>query len=158
MSTLIELKRAVSNETEIHVCSSSTSFVNVKLAPKVDIKQLVRDRAQVIKEAKAKGIKVSFKYGTKNMIDDAKAIYDEEYNQYQAKFHLLASLWRSKLNKGIFRGYSDDKDLNAISGLSNGIDSMWNRRTNLSKVNEAFQYIKEVSRRIKDSDFESISI
>jgi hypothetical protein len=154
----IKFNRVIVEEQILHVSSVSTTFVDHSLSEKVDYKTLQRDRAILIRLAKSKGIKINYKWGTKRVVDETKDQYENEYAKYNAHFHLLATLWRCKVKKGLYAGYSEDKDLNAIFAVSNAITNMWIRNSALSQARAAYTHIKQLTNRVKNDNLTSISV
>lgn len=152
MGNLVNLDRVVIDDNQIVVNGASTSFVNVGFMPEQCIKSLAERRKKILKLAKSKGIKVSFKSKTKQAIEENQDSYKDSYESYKAHFHLLKCLWETKVKKGIPVGSSTDQEINVMSRLSNKIESMWRRSTDLDVINDVAIRIRRLEELINSND------
>lgn len=159
MSKLLKLDRVVIDDTQIIVSGASTSFVNVVLMPEHCIKELKEKRKEVLKLAKSHGTSISYKRKTKQALDDAQGSYKDSYKSYKAHFHLLKSLWESKVKKGIPIGSRMDSEIEALNRLSEKVESMCKCSNDLDVIHNVADTINGLhSDLISQSVYEKITL
>lgn len=108
------LDEVVIDETTINVRGSATSFVYLRLIPRIDIEGLARRRSAIITRAREQGVSVAYTAKTKAKIDALRKSYAPTYERYVSDFGLLAFLWRAKVDSGIRYGCRDDRMINEV--------------------------------------------
>ena len=154
----IELK-VVIDDTQIVITGGGTSFISMGLMPKYDLKDLKKQRARVARLAKEKGIKISYKGKTKQAIENSMDTYQVAYLEYYTGFHLLKALWTTKAQKGIYVGFSEDKDLKAISQANQKVNALWNTGSVLGIVHSVAVRLRDLEREVNNTtNFSQITL
>ena len=151
MTNQIELN-VVIDDQQIVVTGGSTSFVNMGLMPEHCPNDLMVKRETIMKLAKSKGIKISFKAKTKKEIQDLAPTYKSNYERYYATFSLLRALWQTKVSKGISVKHGDDKELGNIIAINRKVESMFGSNTPLSDLHAVAVRLERLYKEIKNNN------
>lgn len=146
----IVLTTAIANETQINVTSECTCFIRLSKVDKVDITELLATYANIVKTARAQGVKISYQSKIKSRLMEMKKTqsYENAYQTYDEKFNALAFLWKAKLETGLFMGVSDDVQYtNVLRPLKFEIEKMF-------YVNEILSVVKELKNRLLEIEQE----
>ncbi len=143
MKALIDLDFNITNETEIQISGSSTSFCYEKLAPYFNIEELLSSYDSVKKIAKEKGVIVGTKNRVKGQLKDLKPLYRTAYRQYYNDFQALSNFWKIKLKKGIYTGYTNDNEIQNLFLLRNKLDKHHHHESVLGKIKYIQNLIQE---------------
>lgn len=130
----IELRTIIILENKIKIDTDDTSYCNYIKREFIDVKALIKKHTDLVRLAKSKGCKVSYKNGYKKTLMELKEQYNKEYKEYSDTFNLLKELWIKKLEKGLYAPTSEDKELNVISGLDISIQKTININNVMEKV------------------------
>lgn len=144
----VELERVIINDDMILVQSSSTCWVNTT-SLKVDIESLQKLYAEVVKLAKGAGAKISYRYKTKQAIQevmDAGAV--EQLETYNRLYGMLRVAWQKKVVVGISSPACDDEYYNELSELKNSMEELTYRSTALGKAMSLSHELKEKQQRL----------
>lgn len=109
----IEFTDQTITDNEIRIAASGTEFCNFTRKNYPDIDQLEKEVKQLRKELKSKGVTLS-KSNTLKTLKDQKEAYKQAVLDYNNTFNELCINWKSKLETGLYYGYSDDEDYNNV--------------------------------------------
>lgn len=156
MNTQIKLDVVEINNSFIQVSGSSTSFVNIRNISKVDTQELLDKVRSVSKMARQQGIKVLRKNKTLDSIRENMASYEKAVEEYQSLFSKVKTLTEEKVEKGIFCGFSDDKELSEISSICNKMQTMNHRTQPISVIHSILHSVNQMEERIKHNENSTI--
>lgn len=157
MNTQIKLDVVEINNSFIQVSGASTSFVNITNISKVDTTELLDKVREVSKSARQQGIKVLRKNKTLATIRENMVAYESEVEKYQLLFLQLKTLTENKIKKGIFTGFSDDKELSEINTIRNEMMTMNYRSQPISIIHSIANSVEEMENRIKNNNESTIT-
>tara|TARA_E500000081_G_C6130608_1_gene353484 strand:- start:2250 stop:2735 length:486 start_codon:yes stop_codon:yes gene_type:complete len=149
MNTQIKLDIVEINNSFIQVSGSSTSFVNIRNISKVDTQELLDKVRSVSKMARQQGIKVLRKNKTLASIRENMVSYEKAVEEYQSLFNKVKTLTEEKVEKGIFYGFSDDKELSEISSLCHKMQTMNYRSQPISVIHSILHSVYRMEEHIK---------
>ena len=136
---------------EIYVKGDNLILVNMSLLEESCPRDLMLKRETIIQLAKEKGVKISYRAGTKTTLDLLTPTYKKHYKKYSATFSLLSALWRTKLEKGIDAQYENDKVFQDLVMVENKIHRMWDKHTPLSDVHEVKTRLNHLYDEVKNN-------
>ena len=124
-------------DNNICVCCDHTSYININRYKKIDINKLTNKRTKLIKLAKEKGVKISYKNKTKDRIKNYKDIYEKDYNRSAISYKQIKENWEHIRDiRGVHKGTSDDEFMNETSKLQNEYIALNYRNRAISIINE----------------------
>lgn len=150
----IPLESRIVTTEEIHIATSSTNYCRLFKEPKHDLKALLKLHTEVAREAKRLGISVSYRTKIKSRLDEhiRTRSYERAYQEYDAAFLELKSLWERKLEEGLYMGTSDDVMLKEqIVPLQWRIDAMFNRSQVLFEIREMKRTLEKLEYELEHS-------
>lgn len=143
----IELERVIINDDMILVQSASTCWVNAT-SLKVDIESLPKLYAEVVKLAKGAGAKISYRYKTKQAIQDVMDAGAVEQLFYNRLFGMLKAAWQQKVIVGISSPACDDDYYNELSEVKNSMEALTYHSTALGKALSLCHELQEKKQRL----------
>lgn len=149
MNTQIKLDVVEINNSFIQVSGSSTSFVSMKNISKIDTQELLEKVRTVSKSARQQGIKVLRKNKTLSTIRENMLSYEQAADEYQSLFLKLKKLTEIKVGKGIFVGFSNDKELDEINDIRNKMMAMNYRSQPISIIHSILNSVNEMEDKLK---------
>jgi hypothetical protein len=149
MNTQIKLDVVEINNSFIQVSGSSTSFVSMRNILKTDTQELLEKVRTVSKSARQQGVKVLRKNKTLSTIRENMLAYEQAFEEYQSLFFKLKELTEIKVEKGIFVGFSNDKELNEINDIRNKMLAMNYRSQPISIIHSILNSVNEMEDRLK---------
>lgn len=132
----IEIETVIMNDEEIYIAGGTTCFCQLQGRKLIDIKGLLKKYNELIKLCKENKIKLSYKNHYKKTIKELEELYKNEANKYINLYNELCTMWKDKLNKGIYPGYINDIDMIKIKEVSLQIQEMGWRSSALFKIEE----------------------
>jgi hypothetical protein len=132
----IEIKTVRMNDEEIYIASESTCFCQLQGRKLIDIKELLKKYNELIKLCKENKIKLSYKNHYKKTIKEQEELYKNEANKYINLYNELCTMWKDKLNKGIYSGYTSDIDMIKIKEVSLQMQEMGWRSSALFRIED----------------------
>lgn len=139
MSKKIIIKTIIITKNRIKINTDDTSYCNYTKREFIDVKALIKNHTDLVRLAKSKGCKVSYKNGYKKTLMELKEQYNKEYKEYNDTFNLLMKMWIEKLKNGLYAPTSEDKELDVIHELDIAIQ----RTININNVMERVQAIND---------------
>lgn len=149
MNTQIKLDVVEINNSFIQVSGSSTSFVSMRNISKIDTNELLEKVRTVSKSARQQGIKVLRKNKTLSTIRENMLSYEQAADEYQSLFLKLKKLTEIKVGKGIFVGFSNDKELDEINDIRNKMMAMNYRSQPISIIHSILNSVNEMENKLK---------
>lgn len=149
MNTQIKLDVVEINNSFIQVSGSSTSFVSMRNISKIDTNELLEKVRTVSKSARQQGIKVLRKNKTLSTIRENMLSYEQAVDEYQSLFLKLKKLTELKVKKGIFVGFSNDKELDEINDIRNKMMAMNYRSQPISIIHSILNSVNEMENKLK---------
>lgn len=139
MNEKIVMKTIIITKDRIKIDTDDTSYCNYTRREFINIKDLIKKHTELVRLAKSKGCKVSYKNGYKKTLMELKEQYNKEYKEYSDTFNLLMKMWIEKLKNGLYAPTSEDKELDVIHELDIAIQ----RTININNVMERVQAIND---------------
>ena len=131
----IILKNEIVTDDKIKIDCSHTCFCNIVRIKYISINDTLEKHKELVRLAKVKGCKISYKNRYKKTLLELKEGYELEYKNYNDTFNTLKMLWQQKLKKGIFYGYGNDEEYQKISEVYCRIQKFNNIRNPINIVN-----------------------
>ena len=116
----IKLSKVSLTDQQILVMSESSCTVWIDERPvgaHLDPAGLLSIYTQVLREAKDKGIKISYGLRLKSKLQSLKEPTPECLKKAQTLYQALKEGWTAKVEKGIYPGYADDAEIDRLSKL-----------------------------------------
>lgn len=140
---------------QIRVYSNDTEWISCRRPQKLIQKDLLALYSAVVKKAKQKHIKLTYKYHHKKFILQNWLRYTNEYTYYNDVYALLLSKMEFLQARGIHYGCSDDAYLQECIKLNYKLREMYNATSYTSKMS-AIKH--ELEQTLKDiTSFEGIT-
>lgn len=149
----IPINYAITNdEIRVESKSSNTLFIAHKRMKTIDIIQLDKDIKEIQKICKERKIIFSQKLGLYKFFQNKnnRNNYLETMKEVNLLFDKLIKGWQEKVEKGIYRGYIDDKEINNLDKLSYRINNLCLNET-IGKIIELYRSIKKLKNDLNDS-------
>ena len=159
MKEKITLTEKTIENDKIKITSDCTIFANCSRLPEININDILDKHKEIVKIAKQKGIKVSYKNKSKKTLMEHKDLYLQEVKQRNQIFDTLKNKWKSKLKKGLYCGLSDDEEYHELSELDRQLQRYGYRSTSISIVSEINHMLdKQLNSVTYNNDIEKIFI
>lgn len=157
MKEKIMLVEQIIENDRVKITSDCTMFANWSRLEELNINDILNKYKQVIKAAKQKNIKISYKHKTKQILTENKDLYTQEVKQRNQVFDTLKNKWELKLQKGIYSGYIDDEEMKELSELDCQLQKYVYRSCVLSIIGELNYRLDQLLNRVlTNNDIEKI--
>ena len=127
----------------VNIFSPNTCFVRQNLLSRIDVFGLLRMYQEIIQNAKAQGVSISYSMHIKKKLINQRSEYEKCHKEAFSLFRRMVEQAKVVRDRGIHIGCSDDRELDELHEMSNQYSRYFWRDSVLSKMNE-------YSRRLND--------
>jgi len=163
---LIEMTRVVLDDNELYVSNDHTLFINQRplshFLPETNAANLIANLKQAyqdaIRIARENGVKVGYRLRYKREIEALEAVLAPAIEKALALYPQMKTGWEAKLEKGIYVGYVDDTEVDALSALKWEYEALFYHSAPIGKAMDLIRHLNDAKTSAAHPDCIKISL
>ncbi|MCP4262694.1 MAG: hypothetical protein GY774_35095 [Planctomycetes bacterium] len=163
---LIEMTRVVLDDNEMYVSNDHTLFINQRplshFLPETNAANLIANLKQAyqdaIRIARENGVKVGYRLRYKREIEALEAVLAPAIEKALALYPQMKTGWEAKLEKGIYVGYVDDTEVDALSALKWEYEALFYHSAPIGKAMDLIRHLNDAKTSAAHPDCIKISL
>jgi len=148
---LLDVKFRIT-DTEVYVASEHTGYANMRKLERLLKEDILKLYSEIIKMAKSRGIKVSYKNHYKKFIEENWNSYRDELKHYNEIFGKAREKFLEVQKRGLHSGTSDDIVLKEALDLRNEFEKCYWRTSKVSQMSELYVKLNNYHRELQSSN------
>ena len=145
-------------EDRIKIASSHTEYINLKRFIPLDIESLLEQYGEVLKMAKKRKAKISYKRHLRKKILENRDEYRNDYLEAQRLFGLMTAVAKEIQKRGLHFGTTDDAVLRKLWDYKAPYLALFCGNRSISAIRDIKSALDEYSKSLLDTDSADLTI